>query len=318
MTGAAITHAGDAGDATVAAALGRDKRAVARLVTLFEDPRPAAAAVRRRVMAALDGAAAPLGRVVGFTGTPGAGKSTLVGELALRLVSQPSGAVAVLAVDPASPISGGALLGDRTRVRFPPGEPRLYFRSQSSGGAAGGIARTTFQACRLLARLFDVVIVETVGVGQSEIEVVRIADMTFLVLQPHGGDHVQFMKAGVMEVPDAFVVNKIDLDGAAATVHALRASLRLAAPGRQDRPVYRTSARTGAGLDELAAAIHDAPGPGLTGREPAFFTRWVEAEYGRWGIERLARIAPDAEKYLAAHGGLDGAQAAFQSAVGAC
>ena len=304
-------------DQVVTAALGRDKRAVARLVTLFEDPRVTSAAGRGHAMAILDGAGAPPGRVIGFTGPPGAGKSTLVGELALRLAAA-TAAVAVLAVDPASPISGGALLGDRTRVRFPPGEPRLYFRSQSSGGAAGGIARTTFQVCRLLSRLFDLVIVETVGVGQSEIEIVRIADMTFLVLQPHGGDHVQFMKAGVMEVPDAFVVNKVDLDGAAATVHALRASLRLAAPGRGDRPVYRTSARTGAGLDELAAAVRTGPGPGLAAREPAFFRRWIEAEYGRWGVDRLARLAPDMEKYLASHGGLDGAQAAFEAAMGAC
>lgn len=300
----------------VAAARGRDKRAVARLVTAFEDPRPEAAAARRDVVAALDADGAPLGRVVGFTGTPGAGKSSLVGELALRLAAPPSSsAVAVVAVDPSSPVSGGALLGDRTRVRFPPGEPRLYFRSQPSGGAVGGVARATFQVCRLLARLFDVVIIETVGIGQSEIDIVRIADTTFLVVQPHAGDHVQFMKAGIMEVPDAFVVNKIDLDGADATFHALRASLRLGAPGRGERPVYRTSARTGDGVDALAAAVGAGPPPGLATREPAFFTGWVEAEYGRWGRDRLARLGADPASYLAAHGGLDGAQLAFAAAM---
>jgi len=309
----------------------RDKRAVARLVTLFEDPRPAAAARRQAVIAALDAAGAPTARIVGFTGTPGAGKSSLVGELALRLAGLADGgtggervdtsagdaglSIAIVAVDPSSPVSGGALLGDRTRVRFPPGEPRLYFRSQSSSGAVGGLAPTTFQACRLLTRLFDLVILETVGIGQSEIEVVRIADMTVLVLQPHGGDHVQFMKAGVMEVPDAFAVNKIDLPGAEATVHALRASLRLASPGRADRPVYRTSARSGAGMAELADAVRAAPGPGLRGREPGFFARWIEAEYGKWGLDRLARQKTDPAAYVAEHGGLDGAQLAFAAAM---
>jgi LAO/AO transport system kinase len=300
----------------VAAALGRDKRVVARLVTAFEDPRPAARTRRQELVAALDAAGAPHGRIVGFTGTPGAGKSSLVGELALRLVAGPGApTVAVVAVDPSSPVSGGALLGDRTRVRFPIGDRRLYFRSQPSGGEVGGLARATFQACRLLTRLFDVVILETVGIGQSEIEVVRLADMTFLVLQPHGGDHVQFMKGGIMEVPDVFVVNKVDLPGAHVTVNALRASLRLGAPGRADRPVLKTSARTGEGMAELAAAVLAAPGPGLAEREQAFFRRWVESEYGRWGEGRLAKLAADLPAYLAAHGGLDGAQLAFTAAM---
>jgi LAO/AO transport system kinase len=306
--------------AEVARALGRDKRTVARLVTAFEDPRPAACARRQELVAALDAAGAPHGRVVGVTGTPGAGKSSLVGELAMTLVADGPGGpgltVAVVAVDPSSPVSGGALLGDRTRVKFPIGEDRLYFRSQPSGGEVGGLARATFQACRLLTRLFDLVILETVGIGQSEIEVVRMADMTFLVLQPHGGDHVQFMKGGIMEVPDVFVVNKIDLPGADATVHALRASLRLGAPGRGDRPVLKTSARSGAGVAELAAAVRAAPGPGLADRERAFFRRWVETEYGRWGNEKLAKVAPDLAGYLAANGGLDGAQLAFAGALG--
>jgi LAO/AO transport system kinase len=306
--------------AEVAAALARDKRTVARLVTAFEDPRPAACTRRQALVAALDAAGAPHGRVIGITGTPGAGKSSLVGALALALADGGPGVpgltVAVVAVDPSSPVSGGALLGDRTRVRFPIGDARLYFRSQPSGGEVGGLARATFQACRLLTRLFDLVVLETVGIGQSEIEIVRLADMTFLVMQPHGGDHVQFMKGGIMEVPDVFVVNKVDLPGANATVHALRASLRLGGPGRADRPVLKTSARSGLGVDELATAVRGAPGPHLAERELAFFRRWVEGEYGRWGNEKLAKLAPDLAGYLAANGGLDGAQLAFAGALG--
>jgi LAO/AO transport system kinase len=221
----------------------------------------------------------------------------------------------VVAVDPSSPLTGGALLGDRTRVRFAPDEARLYFRSQASHTELGGVARATHQACRVLVRLFSTVIVETVGVGQGEVEIVRLADRTYLVIQPHGGDHVQFMKAGIMEVPDAFVVSKGDLDEAAtATFHALGASLRLAAPGAQDRPIHRTSAHSGAGIAELAAAIAAVPSGGLEARAPYYFERWVATEYGRAGLRRLATLAPSTAAYLVTHGGLDGAQQAFMIA----
>ena len=295
-----------------AAARGGDKRAIARLVTRFEDDRPQAPLVRRRILAALDDEGAPAGRVVGFTGAPGVGKSTLVGEVALALAGGGGERIAVLAVDPSSPITGGALLGDRTRVRFPPGDPRLYFRSQASAHAPGGVARSTYQVCRLLTRLFSTVLVETVGIGQGEVEIVRIADATFLVMQPHGGDHVQFMKAGIMEVPDGFIVSKADLgDAATETFHALTASLRLAAPGAGDRPVFLTSARSGAGVAAVTAAVRAVAGGGLAAKEPYFFERWVAGEYGRVGLARLATLAPSTSAYLASHGGLDAAQTAF-------
>jgi LAO/AO transport system kinase len=306
----------DALVALVDGALAGDKRAIARLVTRFEDDRPEAAAVRQAILRILDARGAPTGRVVGLTGAPGVGKSTLVGAVANRLVADsPGERVAVVAVDPSSPLTGGALLGDRTRVRFAPDEARLYFRSQASHTELGGVARATHQACRVLVRLFSTVIVETVGVGQGEVEIVRLADRTYLVIQPHGGDHVQFMKAGIMEVPDAFVVSKGDLDEAAtATFHALGASLRLAAPGAQDRPIHRTSAHSGAGIAELAAAIAAVPSGGLEARAPYYFERWVATEYGRAGLRRLATLAPSTAAYLVTHGGLDGAQQAFMIA----
>jgi LAO/AO transport system kinase len=296
--------------ATVALARGGDKRAIARLVTVFEDERAAAAARRAAILALL--ADRRPGRVVGLTGAPGVGKSTLVGALATALVAGGEPRVAVVAVDPSSPLTGGALLGDRTRVRFASDDERLYFRSQASGALAGGVARATHQVCRLLARLFSTVIVETVGVGQGEIEIVRIADTTWLVVQPHGGDAVQFLKAGLMEVPDGFVISKGDLGAAAgATAAALTSSLRLDATGNAPRPVLVTSAVTGAGVSALAAAILAGPRGGLDDKAPYFFERWVADEHGRAGLRRLATLAPSTAAYLAAHGGLDGAQQAF-------
>ena len=296
--------------ATVALARGGDKRAIARLVTVFEDERAAAAARRAAILALL--ADRRPGRVVGLTGAPGVGKSTLVGALATALVAGGEPRVAVVAVDPSSPLTGGALLGDRTRVRFASDDDRLYFRSQASGALAGGVARATRQVCRLLARLFSTVIVETVGVGQGEIEIVRIADTTWLVVQPHGGDAVQFLKAGLMEVPDGFVISKGDLGAAAgATAAALTSSLRLDATGNAPRPVLVTSAVTGAGVSALAAAILAGPRGGLDDKAPYFFERWVADEHGRAGLRRLATLAPSTAAYLAAHGGLDGAQQAF-------
>jgi LAO/AO transport system kinase len=281
----------------------RDKRSIARAVTVFEDPREEAIARRAAILQQLPDAR---GRVIGMTGAPGAGKSTLLGELALAM----PGRVAVLAVDPSSPVSGGALLGDRTRVRFPPGEARLYFRSQASQGALGGVAPTTWQVCRLLARLFDVVFVETVGIGQSEIEIVRVADRTYLIVPPLAGDHVQFMKAGIMEVPDAFVVSKADVgDAASSTLHALRSALRMM---RSDpTPVHRVSARSGEGIAALAAEMLTAPiVADIDARAPAFFAKWVQLEHGRAGVARLDQ-AGGAAAYLAAHGGFEAAQAAF-------
>ncbi len=296
--------------ALCAAARHGDKRAIARLVSAFEDPRPHAAPRRAAILAAL--ADRPIGRVVGLTGAPGVGKSTLVGALAGALLAAGERNVGVVAVDPSSPLTGGALLGDRTRVRFAGDDPRLYFRSQASGAIAGGVARATHQVCRLLTRLFATVIVETVGVGQGEIEIVRIADSTWLVVQPHGGDAIQFLKAGVMEVPDGFVISKGDLGSAAgATAATLTAALRL---GTAARPVIVTSAVTGAGVAELAAAIAAGPRGRLLDREPYLFERWVADEYGRAGLRRLAAAAPSTAAYLAAGGGLDGAQLAFVAA----
>ena len=288
---------------TLAAARELNKHAVSKLVAVFEDTRPQAAAKRAEILDELGPAKAT---VVGITGTPGAGKSSLVARLVPALLAESELSVAVLAVDPASHVSGGALLGDRTRTRFATGEKRAFFRSQSNAAELGGLAPTTFQVTRLLKRLFDVVIVETVGIGQSELDIRYLADHVYLVLQPLGGDEIQFLKAGIIEIPDSFILNKCDDPAANQSYYQLRSSLSLARPFDEELPpIFRTSARTGEGVDEVAAAMLDV-GPRHTDdeREEYFFTRWVEDEWGATG-----RRYAEGRELLA--DGFDAAQGAF-------
>jgi LAO/AO transport system kinase len=297
----------------VDAALQHEKQAVSRLISIFEDQRASAAARRATVMAALS--ARPQrrrARFVGVTGTPGSGKSTLLGRVAVRMIAlAKSVSIAVLAVDPSSQVSGGALLGDRTRMRFPPSERRLFFRSQAAESELGGLGPSTFSVCRLLSCLFDYVFVETVGIGQSEVDIRHLADRVFLVLQPLGGDEVQFLKAGIMEVPDAFIVNKCDEPAAERSYHQLRGSLWLARPFDSEVPIYRTSALTGDGVDELGRAmLAPLATVDFAVKEAHFFTRWVRTEWGRAGVRFLDGTLGGAAAYTAARG-YDGAQLDF-------
>jgi len=198
---------------------------------------------------------------IGVTGAPGVGKSTLVNALvsAYRALDR---RVGVLAVDPTSPFSGGAVLGDRVRMSDHALDPGVFIRSMASRGHLGGLSWATPQALRVLAAVgFDVVLIETVGVGQSEVEVAGLADTTVVTLAPGLGDGIQAAKAGILEVGDVLVVNKADRDGAEAVVRDLTAMLRLAStPAASDSPgwtppVVRTSAHRGEGVDQLTAAL---------------------------------------------------------------
>ncbi len=228
-------------------------RAVARLISLVEDEHPAL----REVMAAL---APHAGRahVIGLTGSPGVGKSTSTNALvaAFRARGQRIG---VLAVDPSSPFSGGALLGDRVRMQDHALDPEVYIRSMASRGHLGGLSWSTPQAIRVLdAAGCDVVLVETVGVGQSEVEVAGLADTTIVLLAPGMGDGIQAAKAGILEVGDVFVVNKADRDGADATVRDLRHMISLGDrtdPGLWRPPVLKTVAAQGTGIELVLEAI---------------------------------------------------------------
>lgn len=231
-------------------------RAVARLVSLVEDAHPAL----REVMAAL-APSTGRARVIGLTGAPGVGKSTTTSAL-VRALREQGQRVGVLAVDPSSPFSGGALLGDRIRMQDHALDPGVFIRSMATRGHLGGLSWATPQALRVLdAAGFDSVLVETVGVGQSEVEVAALADTTVVLLAPGMGDGIQAAKAGILEIGDVFVVNKADRDGAAATVRDLRHMIGFGAQGRSPAewrpPVLTTIAATGQGIGEVAEAIAD-------------------------------------------------------------
>ena len=235
-----------------------DRTALARALTLIENGGESA----QEVLAALP-PGAPTATVVGITGAPGAGKSTLTDALITVLRTRGS-RVAVLAVDPSSPFSGGAMLGDRVRMLGHATDPDVYVRSMASRGHLGGLSRATPQAVRALAAVgFDPVLVETVGVGQSEVAVAATADTTIVVVNPGWGDSVQAGKAGLLEVGDVFVVNKADREGAAATVQDLEGMLRTSGAhagtrdgGNQWRaPVLTTVATDGTGVVWVADAI---------------------------------------------------------------
>ncbi|CAN5629621.1 methylmalonyl Co-A mutase-associated GTPase MeaB [soil metagenome] len=229
-----------------------DRRAVARLISLVEDASP----MLRQVSSRLVGHAGRA-HVLGITGAPGVGKSTSTAAL-VGALRQDEQTVGVLAVDPSSPFSGGALLGDRVRMQGHAGDPGVYIRSMASRGHLGGLAWATPQAVRVLdAAGCDVVVVETVGVGQSEVEVAALADTTVVLLAPGMGDGIQAAKAGLLEVGDVYVVNKADRDGATQVARDLRAMLALSerTEGGWIPPIVKTVAATGDGMPALVEAI---------------------------------------------------------------
>jgi GTPase len=231
-----------------------EPRAVARLISLVEDGSPDL----RSVAAAL----APhtgKARVLGLTGPPGVGKSTTTSALITAFRKQGK-RIGVLAIDPSSPFSGGALLGDRIRMYSHTTDPDVFIRSMATRGHLGGLSWATPQALRVLdAAGFEVILVETVGVGQSEVDIVALADTTLVLLAPGMGDGIQAAKAGILEVADVFVVNKSDRDGAPETVRDLKHMISMARRETTTRtwrtPIVPTVATTGEGLDDLAAAI---------------------------------------------------------------
>ena len=225
-------------------------RGLARAITLVEQRDPSI----RHLLESLGELVRPPG-VIGLTGAPGTGKSTLVDGL-ITLIRSRDQAVAIIAVDPNSPYSGGAILGDRIRMQRHALDPKVYIRSMGARGHLGGLSVATREAIRLLGAFgFDWVVVETVGVGQSELEVAAIADTTLVMLTPGLGDGVQMIKAGIMEIADVFVVNKADLPGAQKTVQEIRSMLGMGPKLDFRPPIVATVAARGEGTAEVMEAV---------------------------------------------------------------
>ena len=233
-------------DQVVAGVLAREPRAIARAISLVEDGDKGLPALSAGVFPHTGAATS-----VGLTGAPGVGKSTIATAL-VRTARSHEQRVAVLAIDPTSPYTGGALLGDRVRMQEHATDPDVFIRSMATRGHLGGMALAAPEAVRILdAAGFDLVIVETVGVGQAEIDVAAATDTTLVVLAPGLGDAIQMAKAGILEVADVFVVNKADRDGAAEVRRELKQMLHLGAARPWDPPVLATAAADGTGIDEL-------------------------------------------------------------------
>ena len=291
--------------------LNGDPRAIARAISLIEDEAPQGAELIRRIFPRTGRA-----YLIGVTGAPGAGKSTLVDRLITEIRGR-GHTVGVVAVDPTSPFSGGAILGDRVRMQAHAGDSGVFIRSMATRGHLGGLSRATGEAALVLdAAGMDDVLIETVGVGQDEVDIVRTADVSIVTLVPGTGDEVQALKAGIMEIADIFVVNKADRDGTDRTVASIKAlqSLETFAGGRWRPPIVKTVATTGDGVSELADEIerfrtHTAAAQGERRRARAEwrvrellahrFVRYVEAKLAPGEFDRLLdRIAArDADPY---------------------
>src|SRR6476620_4726284 len=261
--------------------LAGETRAIARAITRIENSTDDSAELMKAIYAGSRKAS-----VIGITGSPGAGKSSLVDKLAL-LYKNNGQKVGIICIDPSSPFSGGAILGDRIRMATLGLDKNIFIRSMATRGNLGGLSRATVDAVAILdAAGYDKVIVETVGVGQDEVEIVKTADVSVVILVPGMGDDIQAIKAGIMEIGDVFVINKSDREGVLRTQKELEALLTLAhRPDMWNPPIVKTIATESKGIEDLAAAVSsyidfDSNNPAAAGRRQAI---------ARWRLTELLR-----------------------------
>ena len=253
-------------------ALAGDTRSIGRLISLVEADSPASKEIMKTVYPKTGGA-----QVIGITGSPGAGKSTFVNRLIEQFRAEGK-QVGVIAIDPSSPFTGGAILGDRLRMQDHAIEEGVFIRSMGSRGNLGGVSRGTHEGALILdACGFDVVIIETVGVGQSEVDIVKIADTVCLILTPGMGDDVQIMKAGIMEIADVFVVNKADKEGADKVAADVQVMLKMIGEREWIPPVALVSSNKNTGVDEVREIIKRHGGY-LRSSEEGKRRRWSQLE----------------------------------------
>lgn len=269
-----------------------DRAAIARALNLADDAHPSRQADRLELLGRLWQRQQPDLHLIGITGPPGVGKSTLTARL-IEAYRRRGNGVGVLAIDPSSRLSGGALLGDRIRMQLP-ADDRIFVRSLATRDHHGGLATAAWPAKLVLGAAFDRVILESVGVGQTETEIADATDTVALVMQPASGDSVQFIKAGIMEVPDLFVLNKVDLPESSRTWRELRAALRAASRRDDDAPpLLRTEALQGRGIAELVEAIEAraADHETVRARRKHQWAEWLHgAVLEHWGRQGLARL----------------------------
>ena len=282
-----------------------DKYSLARLISLFEDERLESLELKKELYTYIQSEKeatsfkTKLGFIVGWTGMPGVGKSSLLNSICLNILDNYQNiSIAVLAIDPSSSISGGSILGDRTRTKFPTKNNRIFFRSQATEMAFGGLSRTTFSVARLLRNFFDFVFIETVGVGQNEIEIKSLADYVFLVLQPLSGDEIQFIKSGIMEIPDFFIINKAEQTHLAQiSLSKLKNILGLLPKDTKnnirENPIFLTSNITQIGIEELVSTIISKQDKinveTEQNRNLYFFKKYITEMYGTFGLSTLSK-----------------------------
>ena len=255
--------------------LAGDPRSIARAITTVESGAAGAAALMKAVFPHTGNAV-----VIGITGSPGAGKSSLVDKLAFHYKNKDE-KVGIVCIDPSSPFSGGAILGDRIRMATLGLDKNIFIRSMATRGNLGGLSRATVDAVAILdAAGYDKVIVETVGVGQDEVEIVKAADVSVVVLVPGMGDDIQAIKAGIMEIGDVFVINKADREGVLRTQKELESLLSLAhRPDMWNPPIVRTIATENKGIEDLAAAIESYETFGKSSAESGFVRKQAIAKW---------------------------------------